>query len=137
MVTSPVHTTKGSSPQRYTTALPNTGIYDMSVSTNTCTSGVLGDQKQCTSVHSLLLSRQKRGKNRKEPNRPENRQYLPKLVLRIQNLFIFRTTNIKNSYSNSTWQSRIILFNKFGNIKHSINNFSKKYFLFSYRSSTF
>ena len=36
MDASPVHTTKDA----HTTALPNTGIYDMNASTNKCSSGV-------------------------------------------------------------------------------------------------
>ena len=40
-VTSPVHTTKGANYKSYTTALPNTGIYDMNASTNKCTSGMV------------------------------------------------------------------------------------------------
>ena len=40
LVNSPVHTTKGPALKSYTTALPNTGIYDINASTNKCTSGV-------------------------------------------------------------------------------------------------
>ena len=41
-VASPVHTTKGDAHYKgYTTALPNTGIYDMKISTNKCTSGMV------------------------------------------------------------------------------------------------
>ena len=43
----------------YTTALPNTVLYDINESTNKCTSGVRGARKQCTNVHSLLFSREK------------------------------------------------------------------------------
>ena len=39
-VTSPVHTTKDAHYKSYTTALPNTGIYDMKIRTNKWTSGV-------------------------------------------------------------------------------------------------
>ena len=38
MDASPVHTTKDTRHKGYTTALPNTGIYDMNASTNKCTS---------------------------------------------------------------------------------------------------
>ena len=64
-VASPVHTTKDAHYKGYTTLLPNICIYDMNASTNKCTSGYRGDQKQLTSVHSLLLSRQKGGDKQK------------------------------------------------------------------------
>ena len=41
MEASPVHTTKDAHHKCYTTALPNTGIYDMNVSTNKYTSGMV------------------------------------------------------------------------------------------------
>ena len=65
-------------------------------------------RKRCTSVHSLLLSRQKMGrKTEKSQIGLKTSNICQNLFFRIQNLFIFRTTNLKNSYSNSTGQSMI------------------------------
>ena len=50
---------KGPHNKDHTTALPNTRIYDINASALV---GYRGDQKRCTNVHSLLLSRQKRGR---------------------------------------------------------------------------
>ena len=54
LVASPVHTTKDAHNKDYTTALPNTGIYDMNASTNkyTIVGWFWGDRKQFYSVHS-------------------------------------------------------------------------------------
>ena len=61
MDASPVYTTKDAHYKGYTNQLPNIGTYDLNESTNKCTSGVMGDRKQCASVHSSLFSRQKGG----------------------------------------------------------------------------
>ena len=74
-VTSPVHTTKVAHYKGYTTALPNTGIYDINASTNKCTSMVWERPKtmfKCTL--SCTFPPKNGGKNRKEPNRPEYQQ---------------------------------------------------------------
>ena len=113
-VTSPVHTTKDAHYKGYTTLLPNICIYDMNASTNKCTCGVQGRPKtmyQCTL--STTFPPKKGEINRKKPNRTENHQYLPKLVLQnsefvnIQNNksqeFIFPAKNIKKSNFSPNW----------------------------------
>ena len=75
-VASPVHSTKDAYYKGYTTLLPNTGIYNMNVSTNKCTSGVRGRPRNNIKVYTVIhFSRQNLGENRKEPKWPENSQY--------------------------------------------------------------
>ena len=81
LVPSPVHTTKDT---HYTTLLPNIVIYDMNASALV---GYRGDQKQCTSVQPLLLSRQKRGgKTEKSQIGLKTANICQNLLFRIQNI---------------------------------------------------
>ena len=52
----------------------------MQVQTSALVGWFRGDRKRCISVHSPFFPPKKGEKNRKEPNRPENRQYFPKLA---------------------------------------------------------
>ena len=64
---SPVHTTKGDAHYKgYTTALPNTGIYDINASTNKWTSGVWGQPKNNMLVYTVVhFPRQNRVRKQK------------------------------------------------------------------------
>ena len=82
-VTSPVHTTKGRAPQRlhYCTTKHRYLIYNCKYKqVHQCDKGA---SENCLLMYTLYCFPAKRGLKR-----PENSQYLPKLVVKVQNFFI-------------------------------------------------
>ena len=84
-VASPVHTTKDAHYKDHTIQLPNTAIFGMNASTNKCTSVVQGRPKTIDKSTLSTTFPAKNGEiNSKEPNRPENHQYLNSEFIYIQ-----------------------------------------------------